>query len=373
MPPRIYYALEISALCTLALLMACQAPLPTPTSAPAAGAPATQAPAAAQATSVATVAATVKPVVLQKVTISYSTITAFQALLWVTKDKGLFEKYGLDANFNQIATVQQISAVTAGQVDIGQTTCDTPASAILNGADLKLFAMFVPYVEALLYGRPEIKTAADLKGKVLGVSTAGPGIQRYSTEYALQKLSLDPKKDVELRVFNTTMDAFAATKAGIIQAIAVFPPDDVASEKAGFNLLYNVQKDHVLYPTSCMYATNKYIKEHSDVILAYIRALSEGLAIYKTDNEFTMTTFLKWTKTDDREVAKSGIDVFARDMPSIPKWWPEPMKVILDALSVQIDKAKTTDPASLYDNSFIEQLEKEGFYDQLAKQYPLKK
>lgn len=372
-------------------LPACQAPQPTPqppapvaTTAPttqaATAIPATQAATAAPATKPAapaspTAQASVptKPAALQKVRISHSTVTAFQAVLWVAKDKGLYEKYGLDADLSLVANVQQIGAITAGQIDIGQTTCDGPSSAILNGADLKMFAMFVPYMVAKLYGTPQIKDAQDLKGKILGVSTAGPGIQRNATEYALQKLGLDPKKDVELRVFTTTMDAFAAARSGAIHGIAVFPPDNLTAEKAGFNMIYDVQKDHVLYPTSCMYATNKYIKEHPDIILAYMKALSESLAIYKTDIDFTVSSFMKWAKMDDREVAKAGVEVFAREMPSTPKWWPEAMKTTLGGLAPQIEKAKTVDPTSLYDNSFIERLEKEGFYADLEKRYPLKK
>lgn len=377
------------------LLVACQAPQPTlappptavsatsaPTAVPptqastavpatkaATAAPATQAlPPASPTTQAATVVPT-KAAQLQKVRLSYSAATASQSLMWLAKDKGLFEKYGLDAEVTSVSTVQQIAALNAGQLDIGQTSADNVASAILNGADLKEVGLFLPYIEAYFYARPEIKTAQDLKGKTVGVPTAGPGIQRHATEYALEKLGLDPKKDVEIRVFNTTADAFAAARSGIIQGIALFPPDPLAAQKAGFNLLYDVNKDHILYPSSSFYTSNKFMKEHPDLILAFVKAISEALQVYKTDPEFTMTTFLKWTKTDDREVAKAGLDVLRGDLPDIPKWWPDPMKMTLQTLSAQIDKAKTTDPASLYDNSFIEQLEKEGFYTQLLKQY----
>lgn len=375
----------------LLMLGGCRAPQPTVEPPPVAAAvPATQAPSVASTTApVATAApatqatavasppaqanATSKPTQLVKVKLSYSSTTAFQSLMWVAKDKGLYEKYGLDADVTQISTVQQIAAVNAGQVDIGMTSADNLASAMLAGGDLKMIGLFVPYVEAQLYGTPNIKQASDLKGKVVGVPTAGPGIQRYATEYGLRKIGLEPNKDVEVRVFNTTNDAFAAAKSGVIQGVALFPPDNLAADKAGFNMLYDVAKDHILYPSGSTYTTNKFIKEHPDLVLAYIKAISEGLAVYKTDPDFSINTYMKWMKLDDREVAKSGWDIYGRDMPSIPKWWPDPLKVTLATLAVDIDKAKTADPTSMYDNSFIEQLEKEGFYAQLDKQYPTKK
>jgi ABC-type nitrate/sulfonate/bicarbonate transport system substrate-binding protein len=314
-----------------------------------------------------------KPAQLQKVKLSYSTVTAFQSLMWVAKDKGLFEKYGLDAEVTRITTAEQIAAINAGQIDIGVTSADNVVSAIVSGADLKEIGLFVPYVEAALYGRPDIKNAQALKGKIVAAATVGPGIHRYAAEYALQKLGLDPKKDVEIRVFNNTTDAFAALKSGIIQADALFPPENLEGEKNGFNLLYDIAKDHYLYPSGSTYTSNKFIKAHPDIVLAYIKAMSEGIAVYKSDPDFAINTFLKWTQTQDRDVARSGWEVYGRDMPNIPKWWPEPMKVTLDVLSFQIEKAKTTDPATMYDNSFVEQLEKETFYTQLEKEYSLKK
>lgn len=379
---------------TLMVLMACQAPQPTvaPTSAPAATAavpatsvPATAAPATQAATAVpATKAATAAPTTqapsaptkaaqLQKIRLSYSATTAFQSLMWVAKDRGLFEKYGLDAEVTQIATTQQIAAAAAGQVDVGITSADNIASAALSGANVKLIGLFVPYVEAQVWGRPEIKKTQDLKGKVVAAPTVGPGINRYALEYALQKAGLDPKKDVEVRVFNTTNDSFAAFKSGQVQGIALFPPDNLAAQKAGFTMLYDVSMDHILYPSGSTYTSVRFIKEHPDMVLAYVKAISEALAVYKTDPDFAISTYMKWMKLDDREVAKSGWDVYGRDMPLIPKWWPDPIKVTLQMLSYDVEKAKTTDPASLYDNSFIEQLEKEGFYTDLEKQYPTKK
>ena len=342
---------------------------PAPTSAPAAK-PAEKTDAAAKPAAPASAGRSSKE--LQKVRISYSAVTAFQSLSWVAKDRGLFEKYGLDAEVTQIATVEQISALNAGKVDIGITSADNIASAMLSGADLKMIGLFVPYIEAAFYGRPEIKTPQDLKGKLVGASTAGPGIIRRSNEVALQKLGLDPNKDVETRVFRTTTDAFAAARAGEIQAISLVPPDDRAAAKAGFNLLYDVAKDRVVYPSGSTYASNKYIREHPDLVQAYINAMSEGIAVYKSDPELRSKRSRSGARLKIEKVIKAGWDFFARDIPDVPKWNPEAMKATLDALSYELEKAKTADPASFYNNSFVEQAEKDGLYADLAKRYPKK-
>lgn len=369
-------------------LAACQTPQPTPV--PPSPAPtqavkptvslptaaATSAPAPTSAPTTAPVptptTAPTKPAQLQKVKVSYSAQTAFQSLMWLAKDKGLFEKYGLDAEVTQISSVQQVGAMQAGQIDFGFTSADNVVSAILSGADLVELSLFVPYIEAQFWCRPEIKTAQDLRGKVAGTSTIGPGINRHSIEYSLQKLGLVPGKDMELRVFRTTTDAFAAAMGGQIQCVALFPPEQLQAERINFNMLYDVSKDRVLYPSGSSYTSRKMIREHPDWVIAFLKAISEGIAVYKTDPDFAVNTYQKWTKLEDRVAIKSGWDFFQRDIPNIPKWSPDAMKMTLAALAAELEKAKTVDPTSLYDNSFIEQLEKEGFYAQLEKQYPRK-
>ena len=48
---------------------------------------------------------------------------------------------------------------------------------------------------------------------------------------------------------------------------------------------------------------------------------------------------------------------------------PEAMKVTLYVLGAEIPNAKT-ELATMYDNSFIDQLGQAGFYQQVAQQYP---
>jgi ABC-type nitrate/sulfonate/bicarbonate transport system substrate-binding protein len=178
---------------------------------------------------------------------------------------------------------------------------------------------------------------------------------------------------VEIRVFRNTTEAFNAAQGGQIHCVALFPPEQLQAERLNFNMLYDVSKDRVLYPSGSTYTSKKMIKEHPDIVLAYMKAISEGIAVYKTDPDFAVSTYQKWTKLDDLIAIKSGWEWFSRDMPDIPRWSPDAMKMTLGALTAEIEKAKTVEPTSLYDNSFIEQLEKEGFYAQLEKQYSKKK
>ncbi len=343
-----------------ALLIAACAATPPGASAPAASAP--------TAVSAQPTAAAKQP--LQKVTLSYSAVSAFQSLLTLAKNRGLFEKYGLDATVTQVATVEQIKTLVAGKIDIGVTSADNIASAAIGGADLKLVGMFIPIIMGSLWGRPEIKTAADLKGKLVGAPTVGPGIIRYTAEYALRKIGLDPTKDVQWRVFRDTTSVVAAAMSGQIQGVAVVPPDDVALKKAGFNLLNDTLLDKVVYPSGSTYTSGAFIKEHPDIVLAYMKAISEAIAVYKTDKEGTIKHLEAFAQITDREVSESAWATLAKALPDVPKVAAGSLQANLDILAFELPAAKTKDPTTLYDNSFVERLEKEGFYADLLKRYP---
>ena len=56
---------------------------------------------------------------LDSFTISYASVSGTRAPLWIAKDLGLFEKYGLDGNLVYIASgVTSVNALLGGSVDI---------------------------------------------------------------------------------------------------------------------------------------------------------------------------------------------------------------------------------------------------------------
>jgi NitT/TauT family transport system substrate-binding protein len=67
----------------------------------------------------------------------------------------------------------------------------------LEGAELVYVAGGVPTFVFQLYGRPEIKTVAELKGKVVAVTQPAASTD-YAMRMVLRKNGLDPDKDVKI-------------------------------------------------------------------------------------------------------------------------------------------------------------------------------
>jgi NitT/TauT family transport system substrate-binding protein len=78
---------------------------------------------------------------LEPFTISYASVSGTRAPLWIARDLGLFEKYGLDVNLVYIASgVISVNALLGGSVDIIAASGSSAVSAAARGAPLVIIA-----------------------------------------------------------------------------------------------------------------------------------------------------------------------------------------------------------------------------------------
>src|SRR6476620_6573535 len=112
---------------------------------------------------------------LDSFTISYASVSGTRAPLWIAKDLGLFEKYGLDGNLIYIASgVTSVNALLGGSVDIIAASGSSAVGAAARGAPLVIVAS-LGHISYKLIAMPSIKSVHDLKGKIIGTSRIGAG------------------------------------------------------------------------------------------------------------------------------------------------------------------------------------------------------
>src|SRR5207344_1348343 len=118
---------------------------------------------------------------LDSFTISFASVSGTRAPLWIAKDLGLFEKYGLDGNLIYIASgVTSVNALLGGSVDIIAASGSSAVGAAARGAPLVIVAS-LGHIAYKLIALPSIKSVQDLKGKIIGTSRIGAG-----SDFAMQ-------------------------------------------------------------------------------------------------------------------------------------------------------------------------------------------
>ena len=171
-------------------------------------------------------------------------------------------------------------ALVARETPIGQVT-GPPAivSAGLKGADAVMIAGGNVVSEYWLMSRPEIKTAEQLKGGSVAIATFG-GQADFLSRIALQKLGLNPLKDVTIVQIGTIPGAPERLGDGKVQAAMLNSPDNFRAEKTGF---YNLVSVRLPYQGVGVATTRTFIRDNPDVVRRYVRSQIEAVHRIKTD------------------------------------------------------------------------------------------
>ncbi|HSC41590.1 MAG TPA: ABC transporter substrate-binding protein, partial [Candidatus Binatia bacterium] len=127
---------------------------------------------------------------------NYAAFSGAFAPLWIAADRNLFAKYGLNVDLRYIAPATATQALISKNLDIINPGGEI-VEAGLNGEPVVYIAGILNRAVMSIYAKPEIRSLADLKGKVLAVTVPGATTD-FAARVLLQQARLTPGKDVKL-------------------------------------------------------------------------------------------------------------------------------------------------------------------------------
>jgi ABC-type nitrate/sulfonate/bicarbonate transport system substrate-binding protein len=138
-------------------------------------------------------------------------------------EKGYFKELGLDVKLLTTKCDIAVTALLTG--DLQATGCVGSASRFIASQNVPVRTVIWLFKKPTFYvvARPDIKSAADLKGKTIGISSFGSDTDLSMKIYA-QSGKLDPKKDMKRIVVGSTATRLQGLKAGSIDATTLSPP-----------------------------------------------------------------------------------------------------------------------------------------------------
>jgi NitT/TauT family transport system substrate-binding protein len=307
---------------------------------------------------------------LKRVRMGYPSLGFRQGHIWVAKDQGMFRKYGLDVEpiflrGGQLA-IQALAAGDPPLMSIGQVV-----QANLAGFDLTLIAGVERFYDSTIFARPGITGLEQLKGKRIGIS--GYGAATHFAALILAKhLNLDPNKEMTLVPGGPDAERVAALSAGKIDA-AVFNSSTVpVAKKMGFIELVYLPDLGVEVQGNGLATTRAYIKNNRDTVKAALKGYVEGIHFIFQNKQATQKTFAKYMRTDDPDVLESSYQAYLKTTPKKPYPTLKGLQFLLDQLTPQMPQAKNAKPEQFVDLSFLQELEKESFFNEMATRYPSK-
>jgi ABC-type nitrate/sulfonate/bicarbonate transport system substrate-binding protein len=305
----------------------------------------------------------------EKIKFPYSPIAWNSLPWWMAKDGGFFEKNGLDVDmYFEGASSVIVQAMLAGEGNFAGLAGPAVVSNVVAGGDVIQVAAVVKTFTIPMYSQSSIKDVGQLKGQKVGVSRFN-SISHIAALNILQRAGV---KDVTIIQTGGIPESAAALMSGNVAAAMVPPPQSVMLREKGFRELVSVRQFrewNIPVVENGVAARRSYAEKNPNVVKQFIRAAFEGIKQIYDNKEMTMKVLAKYTKlTDDKLLDESyrfSVEALSKDgfMP------PEAFNVLVDQMISQksIDEAAAKKfPVSAYfDNRYVNELEKEGFFKKL--------
>jgi NitT/TauT family transport system substrate-binding protein len=154
--------------------------------------------------------------------------------LTVAERKGFFVREGLNLEVVPIpgGTDRIVAALDKGEIDAGKNATPYLIQAVLKGSDaVAIVAQTTNPVYSLIV-RPEIKSFADLNGKMIGLSTPGDTITLATVRLLAAKGI--KASDFRAKAVVGTAARFDCLKSGECVAVPMGQPEDLGAIKQGF-------------------------------------------------------------------------------------------------------------------------------------------
>ena len=200
--------------------------------------------------------------------------------IWVAIDKGQFAKQGLEIKQTVTrSSVDEIQKIMAGTYQIGSTSFDNSIAYVEGQGDVKIDNYDIVGIAGVHSGmnsvvvRPEIKSYADLKGKVAASDAlnSGYGVMLFAI---LDKNGLKLNRDYTAIAVGSGPNRLAAMKEGKAHVAALSAPEDIKAKSEGFNILGDaISALGMPYQGSAYVVRKSWAKAHEKEVVAFIRAI----------------------------------------------------------------------------------------------------
>ncbi len=251
-----------------------------------------------------------------------------------------------------------LQALVAGQLDFFVGGVTSAISSQLTDTPLKVLSVNSVLNTDGLYCKSTIKTAADVKGKAIAISTFG-GTSHGSALIAVRLLNYT-NKDVVIKEVGGEGTRIAALLGGSIDCIMAGLVNDDKLKAAGNNLIVDVTKGGQ-WGRSGLMARADFVAKNPNTVLNVVAATVRAQNYFWTNNADVAVKFADAAQlkpADAVTAVKGFLDYGLRSMIFTEEAFVAPKEV----LSSVNPPVAGVDLKKCYDLSFLQKLVDGGFY-----------
>ena len=269
--------------------------------------------------------------------------------LFFGKDKGFFNREGIDVDLVLMSPPTAIAALVAGELDFS-TTVGAGISATMRGLPIKRVLYIQQFVTFALMAAPEIKTVRDLVGKSVG-AVALTDATAIAAREIIKGHGIDPAA-VNFFYTQSTESSRTALTSKKLSAAMLPPPFADETQVRGFNRLAEA-KDYSPLSGIGLLASADALKKNPAKGVSVIRALLRTMSYMRDPkNHSELVEYILKIHKIDADVAAHAL---ATVMAVYSKDGTKPREFVQNEIDIYREGLKITQaftPEDLEDMSF---------------------
>jgi NitT/TauT family transport system substrate-binding protein len=303
-----------------------------------------------------------------RVNIGAASASSSMLSLWAAQEQGLFAKQGIDAQLILIRGGSTlVASLVTGEIQMAFTSGVSVLGAAAQGVDLKMLTSISSRVSWKLVANPQIKTAADLRGKRFGVQSIVGSTWMYAM-LALEQLGLDPKRDnISFLPIGDPVTIGHSLEAGRVDAAVLDPPLSRRLTSKGFSQLVDLAKTNASFPGLGVGVTRSYLDQQPATLEKVVTAVTEGLAFVQlpANKPVVVKILMKHLRVSDPAVAEDGYQDHVSTLNRKPYPSLDGLRSAQRLMAQQNPKIAALKLDDLVDARFVRKLDESGVIDRL--------
>jgi NitT/TauT family transport system substrate-binding protein len=271
-------------------------------------------------------------------------------------ERGFFRELGLDVKLLNTKCDVAVTALLTG--DLQASGCVGTASRVIASQNVPVRTVIWLFKKPTFYvvAKPDIRNAADLRGKTIGISSFGSDTDLAMKVYA-QSGKLDPDKDIKRIVAGSTATRLQGLKAGSMDATTLSPPFNIYAEQMGLRVLAYTG-DYLEFPQSGFTVSDATLKTKRDLIKRLLRGTLRGLQFTLKNRAETVRFIAKDYKLQEPVADK----VYASLLPAMSEnglATDKGLRNMIETLGTAVGKNVDFPPERLVDYTLLKEAQKE--------------
>lgn len=234
---------------------------------------------------------------LERIVITYPSRSIASVDLYIAQDRGFFRQEGLLADVVQVRGNIGVTALLSGEAQAINNVGTVIRALERSDLPLKVVSQSLKKNLFWLVTKPEFKSLAELKGKILGTTTYG-GSQHLAALRLLQKAGLDPEKDITTVIGGDVPAQLQSLVSGVIQVAALSPPTVIiARDKFRLRIHGSTLEDLPNLQNGLAF-TEKTLRDRRELVKRILRARSRAQRYFWENERGTAEVLAKYLNVD---------------------------------------------------------------------------